>query len=85
MLDVGYIVIDGGNTPCLSQCYCYSLLPFTDTRQSKRIISYRLNPSQLVIEGQTDCSHTFMSLYFWLYIHLASLSIEEDPEWGFAK
>ena len=30
----------------------------TDTR----IISYRLNPSQLVIEGQTDCSH-LMSLY----------------------
>ena len=82
MLDVGYIVIDGGNTPCLSQCYCYSLLPFTDTRQSKRIISYRLNPSQLVIEGQTDCSHLYELILLVVY---SFLSIEKDPEWGFAK
>ena len=62
MLDVGYIVIDGGNIPCLSQCYCYSLLLSTDTRH--RIISYRLNPSQPVIEGQTDCSYlSFGSIF----------------------
>ena len=48
------------------------------------IISYRLNPSQIVIEGQTDCSHLMSSYSFSCTFLLTSLrGMERDLEWGF--
>ena len=47
------------------------------------IISYRLNPSQIVIEGQTDCSHLMNSYSFsCIFLLTSSLrGIERDLEW----